>query len=111
MIARISATMVFGLLAIAGSAEAAGKARTRNVAIVLYDGVELLDFAGPGEVFAAHGHAGAIADEPAFRVYTVGRTKSPLTSEGFVKIVPAFSIEDAPKPDVVLSPGGGLRSI
>jgi transcriptional regulator GlxA family with amidase domain len=108
MIARISATTVFCLLAIAGSARAGEKSRTRNVAIVLYDGVELLDFAGPGEVFAAAGRAG---DPPAFHVYTVGRSKAPLMSEGFVKIVPEFSIEDAPRPDLVVFPGGGVQGI
>src|SRR5712671_4303679 len=111
MIARISATTAFCLFAISGSAEAAGKARTRNVAIVLYDRVELLDFAGPGEVFAAAARPGETEDAPAFRVYTVGRSKSPLTSEGFVKITPEFSVEDAPRPDVVVFPGGGVQSI
>jgi len=108
MIAR--ASVVFFLFAIAGSANAAGKGRTRNVAIVLYDGVELLDFAGPGEVFAAAGRIGA-TDVPAFHVYTVGRSKTPLTSEGVVQIVPEFSIENAPKPDLVVFPGGGVRGI
>src|SRR2546423_14925976 len=104
MIARIAATTVFCLLAIGASARAAGKSRTRNVAIVLYDGVELLDFAGPGEVFAAAARIGATDDAPAFRVYTVGRSKKPLTSEGFVKIAPEFSVEDAPRPDLVVFP-------
>ena len=38
--------------------------KARNVAILVYEGVELLDFAGPGEVFATSGRG-------AFRVYTV----------------------------------------
>jgi transcriptional regulator GlxA family with amidase domain len=75
---------------------------TRNVAIVLYEGVELLDFAGPGEVFAAANVGG----RPAFRVYTVATTKAPLVSQGFVKIVPDFTIEDAPHPDLIVVPGG-----
>jgi len=108
MIAR--ASLVFLLLAIAGSANAAGKVRTRNVAIVLYEGVELLDFAGPGEVFAAAARIGG-DDAPAFHVYTVGRKKAALTSEGFVQIVPEFSIDDAPRPDLVVFPGGGVRGI
>jgi transcriptional regulator GlxA family with amidase domain len=111
MIARISATIVLCLLAIAGSARAAEKSRTRNVAVVLYQGVELLDFAGPGEVFAAAARIGATGEAPAFHVYTVGRSKAPLTSEGFVRIVPEFSIEDAPRPDLVVFPGGEVQSI
>ena len=79
---------------------------TRSVAIVLYDGVELLDFAGPGEVFAAAADFGAVGDQPAFRVYTVATSKNPLTSQGFVKILPDFSIDDAPRPDLIVIPGG-----
>jgi transcriptional regulator GlxA family with amidase domain len=89
----------------AGAADTPG-ARTRNVAIVLYEGVEILDFAGPSEVFAAAaGHAG-LGDRPGFRVYTMAATKAPVTSQGFVRITPEFSIDDAPKPDVIVIPGG-----
>lgn len=80
--------------------------RGREVAIVLYEGVEVLDFSGPAEVFtAAAGFAGT-GDEAAFRTYTMGVTKDPILSQGFVRIVPEFSIDDAPKPDVVVLPGG-----
>jgi hypothetical protein len=40
----------------------AGKTPDRNVAILVYKGMELLDFAGLGEVFA---------DTPGFKVYPV----------------------------------------
>jgi transcriptional regulator GlxA family with amidase domain len=80
--------------------------KTRNVAIVLYEGVELLDFAGPSEVFAAAANIAAAGETPAFRVYTVARSKAPIVSQGFVRIMPEFSVEDAPRPDIVLFPGG-----
>ncbi len=92
-----------GVLVRATSAEAAP---TRNVAIVLYEGVEVLDFAGPAEVFAVAARNGASRDRPAFRVYTMAATKAPITSQGVVKVVPEFSIDDAPKPDVIVFPGG-----
>jgi putative intracellular protease/amidase len=77
----------------------------RAVAIVVFEGVELLDFAGPGEVFAA-------ADGgDAFRVYTVASTHAPLLSQGFVKITPDHSIDDAPTPDIVVVPGGNVGSL
>jgi len=81
-------------------------ARTRNVAIVLYDGVEVLDFAGPSEVFASAGNIAGASGAPAYRVYTVGTTKNPVKSQGFVTVVPEFSIDDAPKPDILVIPGG-----
>lgn len=84
---------------------------TRNVAIVLYDGVELLDFAGPGEVFQAAAHFGAVDGVPAFRVYTVAASRAPLTSQGFVTVTPEFSFADAPRPDIFVIPGGNSRRL
>ncbi len=52
----ISATVVSAVLLLLGAASAGeqgrspSKSATRNVAIVVYEGVELLDFAGPAEV-------------------------------------------------------------
>jgi len=79
---------------------------TRNVAIVVYEGVELLDFAGPGEVFAAAANEGADRGQPAFNVYTVAPTRKPIKSQDFVTIQPAYSVEDAPPPDILVIPGG-----
>ncbi len=76
----------------------------RNVAIVIYPGVELLDFAGPGEVFASAGH-------DAFEVFTVASSTDPIVSQGFVKILPAHSIDTSPKPDVIVIPGGNVSAV
>jgi transcriptional regulator GlxA family with amidase domain len=72
----------------------------RNVAIVVHEGVELLDFAGPGEVFAAAGRGGA------FNVYTVAETTKPIISQRFLSINPQYTIDNCPKPDIVVIPGG-----
>ena len=90
-----------------GSCPACGMAlvkrsEIRNVAIIIHDGVELLDFAGPGEVFAAAG---------AFNVYTVSETTAPITSQGFVKVTPQYSVTNSPKPDILVVPGGGGRAL
>jgi len=71
-----------------------------NVAILLFDGVELLDFAGPGEVFERADNGNA------FNVYTVGATTEPIMSQGFVKIIPEYSVDTCPVPDVLVIPGG-----
>jgi len=73
--------------------------------------VELLDFAGPGEVFAAAANFGAFRDKPAFNVYTVATTKAPVVSQGFVRITPDYSIEDAPPPDILVLPGGSSGNL
>src|SRR5262245_10129799 len=74
-------------------------ATPRNVAIVLYRGVEVLDFSGPTEVFASAGRG-------AFKVYTVAASTEPLMSQGVVKITPEYTFETCPTPDIVVVPGG-----
>lgn len=73
----------------------------RKVAILVYPGVELLDFAGPGEVFAAVRQTD---------VYTVAENKEPLTSMGFLTVTPEYTIADCPPPDIVVVPGGNVPS-
>lgn len=83
---------------------APGPAKPRTVAILLYEGVELLDFAGPGEVFSsARG-----PDGPAFRVTTVAAQAGPLRSQGFVTLTPEHTFEDCPPPDILVVPGGNV---
>jgi transcriptional regulator GlxA family with amidase domain len=77
-----------------------------NVAIVLYQGVEILDFAGPAEVFAAAATQGADREVPAFNVYTTATSRETIVSQGFIDIVPDYAVADAPKPDILVIPGG-----
>ena len=97
------------LLAVAGAAgpcvAAPAKPYTRNVAIVIYDNAEPLDWTGPFEVYNDAAHYGAVRGENAFNVYVVSKTKDPVNAQGMT-VVPQYSIADAPKPDIVLFPGG-----
>lgn len=88
----------FLIVMVSASKAQAGKDYT--VGIFLYDGVELLDFSGPGEVFAASG----------FDVFTLSSDGKKINSQGFVTVKPEYSIETAPKPDIVVFPGGGTRA-
>jgi transcriptional regulator GlxA family with amidase domain len=81
--------------------------KRRNVAIFIYEGVELLDFAGPGEVFAA---AETIDGQSAFNVYTVAASADPIVSQGFVKVTPQHTIENCPRPDIIVVPGGATNN-
>ena len=81
------------------------QSRLKNVAIFVYEGMEILDFSGPGEVFAA-----ARPSDGAFKVYTVAATKDPILSQGFVKIQPEYTLADCPKPDIIVLPGGNARA-
>jgi transcriptional regulator GlxA family with amidase domain len=84
---------------------------TKNVAIVVYNGVEILDFAGPAEVFAASSSRGANGQERAFNVFLVSKTRAPIVSQGFIDVTPDYSIADSPKPDIIVLPGGGAESV
>jgi transcriptional regulator GlxA family with amidase domain len=84
---------------------------TKNVAVVIYEGVELLDFAGPAEVFAAASGFGSNGSDRAFHVYTIAAKKAPIVSQGFVDVTPDYSIEDAPKPDILVIPGGSSSNV
>jgi putative intracellular protease/amidase len=84
---------------------------TRNVAIVLYQGVEILDLAGPAEVFAAAAGIGADRGTPAFNVYSVATTRATIVSQGFLDIVPDAALDDAAAADVIVIPGGSSSAM
>lgn len=77
---------------------------TRNIAILLFETVEVLDFAGPLEVFASVNTV--LADNPPFNVYTVAETAGPLRAANPLTIVPDYTIDDCPPPDILVIPGG-----
>ena len=113
--ALMSLTLIGALVPLSGEqAQTAGEkprhvpGKKRNVAIVLYEGVELLDFAGPGEVFT---QSGTEAGGPAFNVYTVATSTEPLVSQGFLTVKPQYSFDNAPKPDIVVFPGGRVDGL
>lgn len=70
------------------------------VAIVITDGANVIDFAGPWEVF--QDTAVPASDVPAFRLYTVSDSRRPLHLTGGLTVVPDYSFDDAPPPSVVV---------
>ena len=81
----------------------------RNVAILVLDDVEILDFAGPYEVFNV---ASQTTTPPAFYVYNVGLVHGPVIGRGRFTVTPAYTIDDCPQPDVLIVPGGyGTRPL
>lgn len=73
-------------------------ADTRRVAFLIFDGVEVIDFTGPYEMFGAAG----------CEVYTVAATRAPVTTAMGLTVVPRYTFADAPAPDVLVVPGGGI---
>ncbi|MCC6135969.1 MAG: DJ-1/PfpI family protein [Candidatus Contendobacter sp.] len=78
--------------------------KPRNVAILLFDDVEVLDFAGPFEVFAV---ASELHDYALFRVFTVAASAGPIRARNGLSVLPDYPLESAPRPDVLIIPGGG----
>src|SRR6478736_9493450 len=86
-----------------------GPVSQRTVAILAFDDMEVLDFAGPYEVFNV---AGELGDGNPFSVFSVGLTGSPAVGRGGFAVLPTYSIEDAPPPDLLVIPGGsGTRPL
>ncbi|HKE20580.1 MAG TPA: DJ-1/PfpI family protein [Kofleriaceae bacterium] len=94
-----------------GAGARAGAAKPANVAILIYEGTEILDFAGPAEVLQAAGSFAGDGIHSALNVYTVARTHDPILAQGFIKVVPQYSVADAPRPDVIVIPGGQSSSV
>lgn len=81
----------------------------RTVAILVFDDVEVLDFAGPYEVFNV---AGELGEDTPFSVFSVGLTGAPAVGRGGFTVLPSYSLDDAPPPDVLVVPGGaGTRPL
>ena len=71
-----------------------------NVAILVYDGVQVIDHAIPFEVFGQYSLN---------NVYTVAKDPGPLTTYMGMRILPNHTFADAPPPDVLVLPGGDAR--
>lgn len=81
----------------------------RTVAILIFDDVEVLDFAGPFEVFSV---TDALSEQKYFKVHTVAETAGTIRGSGGLKIVPEHTLESAPQPDILIVPGGsGTRAL
>jgi transcriptional regulator GlxA family with amidase domain len=76
---------------------------TRNLAILTFEDVEVLDFCGPFEVFTV---ASRFTDPPAFTVFTVAEKPGPVVTRGGLSVNPHHRLADCPRPDLLLVPGG-----
>jgi transcriptional regulator GlxA family with amidase domain len=89
----------------------------RNVGIFVFDDVEVLDFAGPFEVFSRvrlePGVASRRSDVSApFNVFTVAARPGPVTATGSLVIQPTHTFANAPRIDLLIVPGGfGTRPL
>jgi transcriptional regulator GlxA family with amidase domain len=91
--------------------------RRMTVGVLIFNDVEVLDFAGPFEVFSrARTVAGSDSrrtdDSAPFETFTVARSRDAITAIGGLAVTPHYSWADAPPIDILVVPGGfGTRAL
>lgn len=76
----------------------------KSVGIFIFDDVEVLDFAGPFEIFGVAGKQGG--KQGYFDVFTVAE-KPKIAARNNLLIEPTYTFANCPTPDILLIPGGG----
>ena len=88
-----------------------------SVGILIFDDVEVLDFAGPFEVFSRARTVPGLEsrwdeDSAPFVVFTVAKTKNAISAVGNLQVLPDYDFDDAPAIDILVVPGGvGARAL
>lgn len=73
-----------------------------KVAVLTYNGVEVVDMNGPIDVFLKANRY----NNNKYQIYTVAATMAPIQSEGkVVTITPQYDITNCPEPDLIVIPG------
>jgi transcriptional regulator GlxA family with amidase domain len=81
----------------------------RRIGILLFDGAEELDWAGPWEVLAAWADRWP---EDGIEVFTMADDLQPITCAKGLRVLPGHSTATAPGMELVLVPGGsGARAL
>ncbi|GAB2876398.1 DJ-1/PfpI family protein [Pseudoduganella ginsengisoli] len=82
---------------------------TRKIGIFLYPEVEVLDFAGPYEVFTCATRVARLQDpqaEAPFDVCTIAATREPVRARAGLSVLPDHAQDSHDPLDVLLIPGG-----
>jgi transcriptional regulator GlxA family with amidase domain len=80
-----------------------------RIGVLLFDGAEELDWAGPWEVLAAWAK---VWPDDGVEVLTLARSSEPVTCAKGVRVLPDRTVDEAGSLDVVLVPGGqGTREL
>ncbi|MDQ1235696.1 transcriptional regulator GlxA family with amidase domain [Paenibacillus sp. SORGH_AS306] len=74
-----------------------------QVGILLFDEVEVMDFAGPFEVFSL---AETVDKQKLFQVHTISPDGELISARNGLKVQPDYAIQDMPAMDILIIPGG-----
>jgi transcriptional regulator GlxA family with amidase domain len=80
----------------------------KRVGIVVFEEIEVLDFCGPFEVFAATrlDEARRRAEPSPFEVLLVAEHRAPVVTAGGMQVIPHHTFADCPRLDILVVPGG-----
>jgi transcriptional regulator GlxA family with amidase domain len=78
------------------------------VGILIFDDVEILDVAGPFEVFAVTrlNDQQRLQQSSPFKVYLISETNKQITAIGGLRLTPDVTITECPELDLLIIPGG-----
>lgn len=76
-----------------------------DLAILIFDEVEILDFCGPYEVFSVASYF-VKEEEKKFNVFLIAEQIKPVIAKNGLSINPDYSLERHPQFDILLLPGG-----
>ncbi len=71
--------------------------KPKNVGILLFDGVQIIDYTAPYEILSF-----------SFDVFTIAPKKDPIITWRGMKVVPDYGFDNSPIPDILIIPGGNI---
>lgn len=81
----------------------------KNLAILIFRDVEVLDFAGPFEVFSVFNE---LNQYERLNVFTAAETHDTIIAKNGLQVVPQYALADCPQPHYLIIPGGiGTRAL
>ncbi len=81
----------------------------KNIAIFLFNDAEVLDFAGPFEVFSV---TSELNNHELFNVFTVAKELKPIRAVNGLSVNPDADVATCPKVDILIIAGGsGTRAV
>jgi transcriptional regulator GlxA family with amidase domain len=93
-----------GVFAVASPADRLPKRQRVRVAFLLGESANVIDTAGPWEVFQDTMLDGAMTHAHPFELYTVAPTTGLLRMTGGLQVMPHYDVASAPEPNVIVVP-------
>ena len=80
----------------------------KQVGILLFEDIEVLDFCGPFEVFSVRrlDEEKRREELSPFNVFLVAASKAPVVTTGGMKVLPDYDLDDCPAMHILVIPGG-----